>query len=378
MSQWMKIVSCAVVMYTASDLAAWAPQRPDPNLAPIPTTPLNPDQEWFTKESYLLWLPHEDDLDYANKVSEKPGSPFRIDVKLEKPHFEWNSGVRVGLGKYLPNHNLWDVSIDATYLYAEADSHSSPRRDQGSFLTAKWAPLFEFVVSSIQFNGGNHGSVHWRLNFFYEDLSIGRLCTVTPKITARPFIGLRGAQFYEKQTSKLSDSNSLTSSGIIISRNMNLKGNSEYWGIGGRAGTDFTFKFNEHWSLLGNLSGSILFGHQDVRESISMQLVESDPSIPATFDFTFNFKGRDGGYGIRANFEGALGLGWETWVRNHTVRLAPSLMFEASEWLDMNQWLDFRIPSDINAITPEEVIIADRRYGNLGFIGLTFNFHVDF
>jgi hypothetical protein len=365
-------------MYTASDLAAWAPQRPDPNLAPIPTTPLNPDQEWFTKESYLLWLPHEDDLDYANKVSEKPGSPFRIDVKLEKPHFEWNSGVRVGLGKYLPNHNLWDVSIDATYLYAEADSHSSPRRDQGSFLTAKWAPLFEFVVSSIQFNGGNHGSVHWRLNFFYEDLSIGRLCTVTPKITARPFIGLRGAQFYEKQTSKLSDSNSLTSSGIIISRNMNLKGNSEYWGIGGRAGTDFTFKFNEHWSLLGNLSGSILFGHQDVRESISMQLVESDPSIPATFDFTFNFKGRDGGYGIRANFEGALGLGWETWVRNHTVRLAPSLMFEASEWLDMNQWLDFRIPSDINAITPEEVIIADRRYGNLGFIGLTFNFHVDF
>ena len=44
----------------------------------------------------------------------------------------------------------------------------------------------------------------------------------------------------------------------------------------------------------------------------------------------------------------------------------------------MNQLLDFRIPADINALTPEEVIIADRRYGNLGFIGLTFNFHVDF
>lgn len=375
---WIQWISCLTLI---SSLQAWAPKRDSLATPPtLPDSPLNSDQGWFTKEAYLLWLCYEDDMDWANKVKEKDTDIFSVSMKTKKPDFNWNSGVRVGIGRYLPNHNLWDVSTDFTYFYGNASSKSSPNREHDAFLIGKWVPTFYFVSSAVQINGASEGAAHWKLNFFCEDLSIGRQCSVTSMITARPFAGLRAVQTYEDETSRLSDFEDVPptqgSSSTDVVRKMKFKGYSDFWGIGPRIGSDFCFKFSDNWSLLGAISGAFFFGHSKVKEKISLYLTQS--SFPDSLVVRIALQGKDKGYAVRTNFEGSLGLGWEMWVKNHTVRLAPSLMFEASEWFDMNQWITFKIPTNYGLLAPQTTVASDARHGDIGFIGLTFNFHVDF
>lgn len=316
--------------------------------------PFNADQGWFVEQSYLLLKPTLGDLEYGNMITNK-GSSTNGDfkIKVKSPEFEWDSGVRLGLGRYLPNHDKWDVSFYTTYFYGETEDHSSGDLNKLKGLATSYDP-FVLILSE-------NTKATWRLNYFVLDLMLGRQFSMTPEIIFHPYIGLRGSMIYTDFKSNNFGDISVTIQGTTSSGSgrSKVKMKEDFWGIGPRIGTNFNYKFSGNWSFLSNLAASFLYGHYHVKEKSQSTLAL------AAISFPFASKSLDHDDAIRINLEGALGLGWETWFQNNTIRLAPNIQFEGSLWFDMN---DFFKP----------VSVFSQDHGNLGLMGLTFNLQVDF
>jgi hypothetical protein len=213
--------------------------------------------------------------------------------------------------------------------------------------------------------GYHKGEGNWRLNFFTVDLALGRNTFVSSKIAAHPFLALRGVFVNEHDASKLSFEEGATPA-VLGDAKFKSKGRNNFWGVGPRIGTDFTYYMQPTWTLLGSFSGSVLLGSYGVHEE--MTLFRS--IVPRTNKFT----AKDSGFAIRGNLEGSIGLGWEKWFKHRTVRLAPSFVFEAAQWYDMNQRMSL---GDLNSAEPTNNQIG-RRHGDLTLWGFNFNLQVDF
>jgi len=329
--------------------------NPSPKLSDFP---LNSDQQWFTKETYLIMKPYEDDNDYATRLKTKGSlsSSLSMSMKLQKPEFNWASGVRLGVGRYLANHDKWDVSLFATYLYAQEESSSSPRRIDGTLLTPLWSPTFE--------GGATKGHVVWKLNFFNGDLSIGREYSFLKTVIAHPFIGLRAVLIYKNYKASCFDAST------VRALSNAFKASDHFWGIGPRFGTDFQFYFKNQWAFLGSLSGALFFGHYQIRESTWVDITTSGAA-----DRT-KYRSFDNHYAVRANLDTSIGLGWETWFHEHRVRLAPSVLFEASCWFDTNRFFLTSRSETLGSTLPSFTNL--RREGNLILMGVSLNLQTDF
>ncbi len=377
MSRWITtFVATSLVLMSSTELWSWGGQlrgpansSPDSSVAPsMPkdSFPLNDHQDWYVRESYLLWSPHEDDADWGNRFSLKLSPDVSINVHMKKPDFGWYSGARLAVGRYLPNHDHWDISLISTYFYAESKNHASPSREKGGTLNSTWSP----IASALNYDSGKGV---WRLNFFTWDLAVGRDLFLSSKITAHPFFALRNFLIYEDQAARYSGHESIAASGQVRDTTAKFKGHNNSWGIGPRVGSDFTYYLKNFWTIMGSLSGSVLFGSCHVGESISTHLADN----LAPNDINHSFRVSDNGFAVRSNLEGSIGMGWEKWVKRNRVRIAPSVVFEAAQWFDVNQWIVLRAATATDP-TSLDFYNTDRRHGDLTFLGFTFNLQVDF
>lgn len=371
MNRWIGSLSCvgAVIAasLTPSSLSGWGGSVE--NTAPAPylesNFPMNANQQWFMKETYLIMKPYEDDTDYASKLSTHGAlsSKIEMSMKLEKPDFDWYSGVRIGIGRYLANHDKWDISFFTTYYYAQEEDTSTPSRAKETLLTPLWSPTFD--------GGATKGKAVWRLNFFNWDLSVGRQYNMLRTIVAHPFIGLRAALIYKDYHAKYSDH--FASGNIDRTLHDKFKGSDDFWGIGPRAGVDLQFNLRRGWSFLGNLSGALFYGQLNTHEKISVKVL----NLGTTKNDRYRLKNTR--YTVRANMDAGLGIGWETWLNRHTVRLAPSVLFEASYWWDTNQFfLSKSSGATITSIPILPNLSNQYRQGNLVLMGVSLNLQADF
>ncbi len=358
MNKWILLLSSALLMN--SSMEGWGGRsNTQPVADPSLNTnfPLNVDQGWFLEESYLLLRPTLGDLEYGDIVTfESTGSDTAYKVKVKSPDFNWNSGVRVGLGRYLPNHDNWDVSFYTTYFYGDTDDHTKGNIDKNKGLAISYSP-HSFILSEKT-------KASWRMNYFVLDLMLGRQFSMTPRIIFHPYIGLRGAFIYTQFKSTNYGDVTIDFNGTPVSQvgSINAKLYDDFWGVGARVGTNFDYKFTGNWSFLGNFAGSLLYGHYHVKQKSGATF---EVSSPFNAQLPYYSKSYDHDDAIRVNLEAAFGLGWETWFRNNTVRLAPNLQFEGSLWLDMNDFFK-----------PYSYFSQD--HGNLGLMGLSFNLQIDF
>jgi hypothetical protein len=353
MLKWIKTLTYAGALMTCASLQGWSnynvSSNSDQDKPANVGFPLADDQSWFVTQSYLIMQPYLEDTDYATHLKSEGSfaTGFDVKVKLEKPDFDWYSGVRLGFGMYLPNYDAWDISTYATYFYADETDESSTDIDDGSFLTSTWMPTLGVPAQE--------SSVAWRLNYFTWDLSLGREYSLMDTISAHPFMGLRAGLIYQKYNNKMSN----TFSGDI-SALQQFKAHNTYWGIGPRAGADFRFKFKNNWAFLGGISGTVLYGSYDVKEKINSF---KKTGVPADTDI----KAKDSRYCVRTNIEGFVGLGWEAWFRNDSMRLAPSVLFEGTKWYGANKFFE-----------PISSSKAVRHRGHLSLLGFSFNLQLDF
>ncbi len=324
--------------------------------------PFNPDQGWYTQETLLIWRPYLENVDFGSVDTITPGTLLSTHVK--KPDFDWNAGVRLGAGRYLP-HDLWDLSLWMTYFYGTADQKTSFTFSDFKMMSSAWAPATTEVPVF------NSGKVDWRLNFFAWDLTLGREYRMLRTLTAHPFFGLRATAIYQDYTARYTLSD--PEDGAVGTEQ--FKANTHFIGAGPRAGSDFAFTFTNGWAFTGSLAGAFFAGHYYVKETLN----STEGDIADVDVILGNYKITDGNYDIRTQLEGSLGVSYETWVRNHTVRIAPSIVFEGSTWFAMNDFLRLTHKTSQPPLPNEFYITgADRVNGDLSFIGVNINLHIDF
>ncbi len=335
----------------------------------VTTFPLNEDQQWFVKPSLLIWRPYQDDIDTGFSLKTQSTSPVIHKDKTQNIHFDWNTGVRLNIGRYLPNHDQWDITFTTTFFYSDTkkgvhgQGFGSTSASGLITITDGWNPELLGTSFKTHFN--------WRINYFTWDLALGRLYNLTPKFVIHPYICLRTMLIYEKYTNKNSSAFMSTPT-TLVPRETTFKAYNSVWGLGPRLGTDFIFNFGRGWSFLGGLSGAIVMGRNHIKEKIN-GFIFGNGQTASTPAF---LKVSDADTVMRANIEGNIGLGWERWVKNHSVRIAPSLLFEVTEWFLINDWVSTTLPSTTGS--PDWGMFSARRMGDLGFLGFTLNLQVDF
>lgn len=330
--------------------------------------PLNPNQGWALEESLLVWKTYEDDIDYAvRRTVDNPSSSLEQEqYRVKHPDFKWGTGVRLKLTRYLPSNDPWDVDFIGTYYYNEGKGHVNldSASDTASLLdqaSSTWDTLGSPIAESARTNT--------RMNFFTFDLITGRYYSLTRKVDIHPFIGLRSVFNYQRY--KTTYSSTLTLDSEPFSKT-SFNGNHDFWGVGPRIGTDLALKFGRHWSLLATLAGSFFVGSYDVQEFFRGQTQLLQNIAP------YRERLEDKDTVVRSNIDASLGLGWEKWVRGGTVRIAPSFVFEVSEWFSMKRWINTHNGSNTFIAGTQPRIQTHRRYSDLGLMGFNVNLQIDF
>lgn len=326
--------------------------------------PLNANQDWYTRESYLVWKPFEDDLD--DNLREKIDAVSDVETiytsQLKHPKFNWSSGVRLAVGKYLPYHDLWDLNFVGTYYYSTADRKtkiSDPLRER---INSLWnAPFFSIPLQSTE---------NWRLNYFTTDVNLGRQFLLTPNLQIHPFIGARAAFIFQDYKVRYDSAVSISKSDFEQVK-LTVKNEHGFWAGGPRIGTDLAYHFGRGWSFLASVSGSFFYA----RYSIVEKMVGITPT---SFVRPYHLSVKDSDTLLRTNLEGSIGIEWEKWVRDHSVRIAPSFQVEASEWFGLKRWVETHLPSAVIPSRGDLNLQSRRRYSDLGLLGFNINLHIDF
>ncbi len=352
------LASLAMGVLSQLSLQAWSNGNNPPQEGPEMTEnfPFAQTQEWYTEESYLLMKPYMENMIFGNTDSfeQTSGNNFTNKIKVKQPEFEWSSGVRVAIGRYLPKHDLWDIGLTTTFFYTDTNDSANANLSDG-------VGFNPFFIS----NPTNGGSFNWRLNYWTVDLMVGRLFDMSKTTVFHPYFGVRGSFQYQQAHIKTSITNQFPPFSSITRATLD----NDFWGVGPRVGTAFIYYFQSHFSLLANISTSLLVGAQNLK------LKESNASSTVVHDIfqraNTQIKSDDSIGVIRSNVEASLGIGWEQWMKNNTIRIAPSINFEGALWFDMNQL--YNLYSDNGLVNVEQ-----RRHGNLGLMGVSFNLQVDF
>ncbi len=362
--------SALVAFSLTATLGAWGQKSPL-DQAPAPADihfPLNPKQAWAVEESLLVWKTYEDNTDYAvhHFLTGITGSSQREKQTIKHPEFEWSTGVRLKLTKYLPSNDPWDINLIGTYYYDHAKDDTNVNfiidPDAQNVLQSAWD------TNGTGFASNARAST--QMNFFTFDLTAGRYYSLTRKIDIHPFIGIRTVLNY--QNYKATFLGTLVNSANVPLFHTRFKGDFNFWGVGPRVGTDVALHFGRHWSLLGTFGASLFGGRYNVDEGFKGRLAFLTSGVP------YNEKLTDSDAVLRSNIDASLGLGWERWVRKKTIRIAPSFVFEVSEWFSMKRWVDSHFFHNIFPIDRDPVIYSHRRYSDLGLMGFNINLKVDF
>lgn len=362
--------SALTLVSLSSILGAWGQRAPmdHPKESIDLRFPLNPNQGWALEESLLIWKTYEDDVDYAvRRTVNNPSSSLEEEqYRLKHPDFKWGTGVRVKLTRYLPSNDPWDVDFIGTYYYNEGKGHTNldSASDTASLLdhaSSTWDTKGSPIAESA------HAST--RMNFFTFDLITGRYYSLTKKVDIHPFIGLRTALNYQQYKTTYSSTLALGSEPLSKT---SFNGDHSFWGIGPRIGTDLALKFGRHWSFLATLAGSLFVGRYDIQETFHGKIRLSQTPVP------YRERLEDKDTVLRSNIDASLGLGWEKWVRGGTVRIAPSFVFEVSEWFSMKRWTNTHNADSTFTAGMQPRIQTHRRYSDLGLMGFNVNLQIDF
>lgn len=244
--------------------------------------PARPTQkcDWgaFVTVEPLLLKAQEDGLEFAVVTQNGPlVSATNADAALQgrskgkSIHFDWDWGVRVGLGANLP-HDAWDVVLNWTHFFTTAS-----RRVTAGPTQLVMPTFLHPQTGGTSFNGspgilasqsgaGPSAKSSWKLKLNEIDLELGRQFFVSKWLTLKPHAGLRTAWIRQRDNTRydgLLNPTVASATDLFFSRaNVFMKCN--YWGIGLIGGLDTQWGIGCGWSLFANFDASILYGYFDV------------------------------------------------------------------------------------------------------------------
>ncbi|HEY4255044.1 MAG TPA: Lpg1974 family pore-forming outer membrane protein [Chlamydiales bacterium] len=236
---------------------------------------------WISEEALVLEA-KADRFSYGNKASFLDTSSF-VQFPLNKPHAEWNPGVRINGGYQWKD---WALFVNWMYIQNKAQGHKSTDTTKGFFPVLSLDPRLEktdYITAATQ---------NWRLNFNAAEIGVSYPWKARLGLHLKPHAALKVA--FVDQTAVANYGGGIFSEGLD---ELLIKNN--FWGIGPAIGLMPVVQFPMGFSLVGDLSASALAGRLFVkqRESYLTSTLYSERGFHSRLCWTLDAK---------------LGLGWQT------------------------------------------------------------------
>lgn len=317
-----------------------SPPAPDKWRMFDPNSLKNSNRLWLDAEA-LFWQSNVGSLDYGITSH----SSTRIDHgHVKHPEFDWDWGVRFGLGYKLP-HDKWDLFANYTYVHGRAHGHAGGGKD---VVFPSWASNFGGVFPFF----ADAAKAHWDMNLNMGDLELGRTCLVSKWLTIRPFLGVRGLVIDQDYTVGYKGGT------VAPSDEAKVHLNTDFWGAGIRFGANTLWGLGLGFSLYGNGSASLLSGHFDVKEveklkSADLRIMKAERDVD----------------NVAATADLGLGIQWDCLFSKERCHFGVKFGWELDVFFEQNQLFNF-IGSNPAAFKTQN--------DDLTFQGLTLGLRFDF
>ncbi|HML86145.1 MAG TPA: Lpg1974 family pore-forming outer membrane protein, partial [Bacteroidales bacterium] len=150
----------------------------------------NPDVpgNWFVTFDLTYWHAKLGGTEYAYSIqswgvpdSGQNTPTFPLDGDVKEVDFDWDMGVKVGLGYKLP-HDCWDLYAHYTWYQTE-DSDSS----------FKAAPSMLLSLGTFISFPASHAKSHMNVDYNNVELELGRSYAISSKVSLRPHFDIKSA-----------------------------------------------------------------------------------------------------------------------------------------------------------------------------------------
>ncbi len=221
---------------------------------------------FFTGE-WLYWNTRQGGMQYATRYD--PVSGDMANAHTKNVEFHWHSGWRCGAG--------WNFGYDRWHLYFSYTLFRPQAREKTSGV------LFPYLMYQgnilVTATVVDEASAEWLIDFQTWNLEIGRKCSLSEVFSLRPYAGVKGAWIGQHAHVEYLGGPTTPPGGEYDIR---LK--QKFRGVGVRSGLDSIWAFGAGFSLAGNISGSLLWGTFDVKQTqtlLTLPLIGWNDSIKA-------------------------------------------------------------------------------------------------
>lgn len=271
---------------------------------------------------------------------------------------KWQPGFRAGFGCNLWTDG-WDSTLVYTWFYGNTHTHLNNNSPQ---VFAIWDLGMPYNLESSRFPWTHFFST-WSLHFNNFDFDLGRNYYISPELTLRNHIGLKGGwyqqNFYLLQNGIFADPEGLINPNLMGP--VSMRQEQQFWWIGIRAGLDTAWHLNDQWSIVGDFALSGVWGRFDTirKDNNSLRNTTSQPFSEITSMNTarkFNT--------LKSVIELLLGLQYDWWIVHDKLHFLVKTAWENQSWINQNNFV--------------YLDNGDAARGDLIFQGLTLHVRFDF
>ncbi len=284
------------------------------------------ESKFLVAAEFLWWTPGTY-LPFANNVFSNvgngvvsPTAPFpSVTDTILSPYTriseKWSPGVRVGLGweSCEGDWQLWGVWTGYSN-YARRLFHSRPPVPSPTTPTTNIGLLERPVGAEVFSNAllpiaGSEATATYKLNYNVADLVFGKSIECSYGIELVPYVGVRAA-FFHQRNSVFFDGIDVVAGPFTAEIRGSTKVDEELWCVGPRLGLEASWGEWCGFSLLGNISAAVLYGHleEDVSASLSAPNRRNEVTV---INLTRNYLTHDRYNQIVPNLQVQLGFGYK-------------------------------------------------------------------
>lgn len=268
--------------------------------------------DFYVHAAFLIMQAKEDGLEFALRDSDGPDLPISHGEVLGFSHddhdFDYNPGVRVGLGFYL-HHDAWSIDFDWTWLNI-TNYHSFGTKNSETIMPI-WMPPYQTDTSMRSV------SAVWTSSYNTLDARLGKPYHISRFVTVKPHFGIRAGWIDQHFSARYN--------GVYHGQLDAIHhGENDFWGVGARAGLESEWVVGKGWQLFGNVAGSMLFGKFDIDQNIAIGAGAANTG----YDIDWHK------YSNVPNFEMQLGIAWNKYFSKNKYRIGLAAAYEFHEWFN--------------------------------------------
>lgn len=304
---------------------------------------------WSLLLGPVYYSPDVDGTEFAYSEDSSTQS-LPINGRTKEMKFDWDWGLRAALG-YNFEHDDWDVNLGYLW-FGSSGSRNVDGGLNGSIIPLKGSARIVtncngFGADAL-FSYSQKAKSQYDFDFHGLDFEIGRDFFNSKWLALRTHFGVKTVWMDLEQVTRYTGGaialNADTGLGI---HTVDIKEDSDFWGLGLRTGLDTRWFLGSGFSLFGNAAGALMYGKFDVDLREKFSLCPKDNRIVLSAN-TRKFV---------PHAQLMFGLRYDRYFDDHHQAIAIRLGYDAQYYWNANQMLKvdakdsafryFRSPNDV-------------------------------